>query len=103
MKRKYASVERESVSSEEEVVRDFSHKHSDDEGETERDDPGVQVVIDDESSDSGTDLEVSRSPVYVPKAKSSPKPKPDRVLRPRSTEKRQVMMNLAKPVNNQSQ
>lgn len=42
------------------------------------------------SSESGTDLEVSRGPVYVPKAKPSSKPKPDRVLRPRSTEKRQV-------------
>ena len=87
--KRQATVEREFESSEEEVVRDFSPERSADESETGRDDPESQVETD-ESSDSETDLEVSRGPVRATKTKPSSKQKPDRVLRPRSTEKRQV-------------
>lgn len=86
LKRQYASVGREPVSSEEEVVRDFSHERPAEEGETDQDDPGSQVETDAESSD----LEVNRGSVSLPKAKLSSKPKPDRVLRSRSSKKRQV-------------
>lgn len=87
LKRQYATVEREFVSSEEDVGRDVSPERSADEGETGRDDPESQVETD-ESSDS--EVEVSRGPVRATKTKPSSRHKPDRVLRPRSTEKRQV-------------
>lgn len=101
LRRKVTVMEREHVSSDEEIVRDIGPQHSDHEGETggddlgtqaetDWDDPGSQGETESEVPDFESEREISRNLVRTPRAKPSFNAKPCRELRQRTTEKRRI-------------
>ena len=82
--------DRVSVSSEDEDAIEPSSVQSAEELDADREEEGVNAVTESDPYDSGTDLDDRRTVVIAPKERLSSKTKVNRVLRPRTTEKRPV-------------
>lgn len=80
------------MQSEDEGVRDRSSDHAVDESAPDQDDPESHKETDSAPSDSEPEQNVYHTPVSTPKERVSSRPKTDRTLRTRKTEKRPVKL-----------